>query len=108
MKTMRIALIAALIACTMVCLASTDGIKPHAKKVVNVTFVKAIQIPGMIAAMYQQLDPGFLNNNQQFYTQHVSLGSTVYRITGTYEQWKKFFNPKFKVSYELKPVFGHN
>lgn len=108
MKTLRIAMVAVLIACTMVSLASTDGIKPHAKKVVNVTFVKALQIPGLAEAMKLQLDPSFLLMEEPVYVKKVLLNGTTYQITGTRAQWLAFFYPKWVIPSEIKPKFGHN
>jgi hypothetical protein len=95
MKTLKFALIAALLACTMVSLASTDGFKEKPKKVINCTFEKAIHTPGLVVAMYQQLDESILNNNQLVYTCEVVYQGTLYRITGTYNQWLRFFSGKW-------------
>ena len=62
MKTLKFAMIAALLACTLVSLASTDGFKEKPKKVLNLTFEKAVQNHGLLVAMYQQLDESILNN----------------------------------------------
>lgn len=101
MKTMKLAMVAILIACTTVCLASADGIKAKPKKVIPITFVKALQNPGLVIAMYEQLDPGLLNNNQHFYTFDVTYEGNIYRITGTYDQWYLFFHPKWKIKKEI-------
>jgi hypothetical protein len=102
MKTLKFAMIAALIACTMVSLASTDGFKAKPKNVVNISFEKAIHNPGLVIAMYQQLDESILNNNQLVYTCEVTYGSTLYRITGTYGQWFRFFSGKWSVTKDRK------
>lgn len=106
MKALKLAMVAILIASTMVCLANADGFKTKPKKVYNITLVKALHIPGLPAAIHAQVDPGFLNNNQLVYTVDVTLDGTVYRITGTEIQWKLFFRPKWKIETEIKPVFG--
>jgi hypothetical protein len=106
MKALKLTMIAALIACTMVALASTDGgMTAKPKKVVNTTFVKAIHTPGLLYAMQTQLNPGFLNNNQLIYTVNVTYDGILYRITGTSAQWKAFFCPKLKIKSEIKPSF---
>jgi len=105
MKAMKLAMVAILIACTTVCLASADEIKAKPKKVINTTLVRALHVPGLVAAMHAQLDPGFLNNNQLVYTVDVNYNGVVYRITGTEIQWKLFFSPKWKIKSEIKPTF---
>ena len=106
MKTLKIALIAALVACTMVSLASAnvDGFHKQPKKMVGITIERAIQNPGLVIAMYQQLNPGFLGNDQKIYRVNVTYQNTIYRISGTREQWKKFFSSKWKLIEVTKPL----
>ena len=106
MKTLKFALIAAVLACTMVNLSYADGLKdqPKPKKVVNLTLEKAIHVPGLIVAMYAQIDEDeLLINIQHTYVAEVTFQSTLYRISGTFEQWMRFFRLKvdFPVSKEL-------
>lgn len=111
MKTLRFALIAVIVSCTMVSLASTDGFKAKPKfqkKAINITLTKAISIPGLVTAMFEQLNPSFLAKEEPVYVKDVSHNGNIYRITGTYAQWKKFFSNKWKLPYEAKPVFGTN
>jgi len=106
MKTLKLAMVAVLIACTMVSMASTDnGSKIIAKKVISCTIEKAVSDPGLRLAMHQQLNPSFLKNEQLVYTVSVNYNSTLYRISGTRSQWLAFFNPKI-VKSESKVVFG--
>jgi hypothetical protein len=58
MKTLKFALIAALVACTMVNLANTDEFKSKPKKAVKMTIDRAVKNPALVMAMYQQIDPG--------------------------------------------------
>ena len=109
MKALKFALIAALVACTMVSLASTDGFKEKPKKVVNCTFEKAIHMPGLLVAMYQQLDDEVLGKEQPSYTLEVRLQGTLYRITGSRGQWVAFFSGKYKPKMEKKiNLINHN
>jgi hypothetical protein len=109
MKTLKYALVALLVVSTMVSLASDDGFKVKPKKVVSCTLLKAIHTPGLAIAMYQQLDPGFLNNNQLVYTESVTYNGTLYRITGSYDQWKMFFSGKWKPLKDRKgTVYSSN
>lgn len=109
MKTLKFALIAALIACAMVSLAEADGIKAKPKKIVYCTFDKAIHTPWLLIAMYQQLEPKFISKEQPSYSLDVVLGGTIYRINGTRDQWVAFFAGKYKVLIERKAtVFNSN
>jgi hypothetical protein len=97
MKTMKFALIAALVAFTMVSMASTDGFKSKltAKKYVNTTFQKAMGCPGLVTAMYQQIEENeILNMPDYMFTAYVYFQDNVYRITGTRPQWLKFIKMK--------------
>ena len=112
MKTLKFAMIAALIACTMVSLANADGFKSKPKpiKVVNLTIEKAMSIPGLVAAMYAQLDKDdFLNNPQHTYVAEVTFKGALYRISGTRDQWARFFRMKGDLPVNTKyPVIGIN
>lgn len=103
MKTLKFALIAAIVACTMVSLAKADGFKekPTFKKVKNITLVQAMKVPGLPQAMYQQLDvEDFLDNPQAVFTAEVTLNGNIYRITGSRDEWVKFF--KLEVIHSVK------
>jgi hypothetical protein len=95
MKTLKFAMIAALLACTLVSLANTDGFKEKPKKIINLTFEKAVHTPGLVVAMYQQLDESILNSNQLVITADVVYQGTTFRITGSYSQWFRFFSGKW-------------
>jgi hypothetical protein len=95
MKTLKFALIAALVACTMISLANTDGFKEKPKKVITLTFEKAVHNPGLLLAMHQQLDKSILNCSQLVITGEVVYQGTLYRITGSYNQWFMFFSGKW-------------
>jgi hypothetical protein len=94
MKTLKFAMIAALIACTMVSLASTDGFKSKPKmiRVLNLTIEKAVQNPGLVVAMHQQIDKNeLLGTLQHYYVTNVTYNGVTYRISGTLSQWLRFF-----------------
>jgi len=97
MKTLKFALIAAIVACTMVSLAKADGFtgKPQFKKVVNLTLNQAIRTPGLVQAMFAQVSKEeILENHQHIYVATVQYNGATYRITGTLDQWMKFFIKK--------------
>ena len=92
MKTLKLTILATILAFTMVSVANADGFKIRpAQKVINITLVQAIQIPGLVSAMYQQIDPNSLNTGQETYTFMVVYQDRHYRITGTHDQWIIFF-----------------
>jgi hypothetical protein len=97
MKTLKFAMIALLVAFTMVSLASAGHFesKVQAKKYVNTSFEKAMGCPGLVAAMYQQIEEyQVLNMPNYMFTAYVSYQGNVYRITGTRPQWLKFLKMK--------------
>ena len=96
-------MIAVVLACTLVSLSTSATFET--RKVVQIPLKMAIQNPGLVLAMFQQLDPGFLNNNQHYYIVRVYYGYNIYEISGTYEQWVRFFELKWKLLlHEDKPV----
>jgi hypothetical protein len=94
MKNLKSAMIAMLLVCTLVSLATAGNFET--RKVVSITFERAIQNPGLVAAMFQQLDSGFLNNIQHYYIMRVTYEGNIYEITGTYDHWVRFFESKWK------------
>ena len=92
MKTLKSTILAVILAFTMVSVASADGFKTRpAQKTINITLLQAIQIPGLVTAMYQQINPNTLNLNEPTYTYTVVYQNIYYRITGTSEQSIRFF-----------------
>jgi hypothetical protein len=95
MKTLRITLIAVLVAFAAATFANADGFKTKpSKKVVELNITQAIKVPGLVIEMYNQLNDDFLANNQLLYTVTVYYGNNIYKITGTYDQWVMFFRHK--------------
>jgi hypothetical protein len=93
MKTVKVVLIASLLVFTTVSYTSADGIniKPPTN-VINVTIVQALGIPGLGAAMLQQLNVGFLGCGcQSRYTAYVKFQNRTYAISGTEHEWRVFF-----------------
>lgn len=109
MKTLRFALIAAIISCTMVSLASTkEDVRDETIKVVNLTFAKAMVVPGLSIAMYQQLDSDFLGHLFKYCTKEVVHNGTLYRITGTYHEWYSFFFGYWKLIQNTEITVTYN
>jgi hypothetical protein len=112
MKTLKFALIAALVVCTMVSLSHADGFKnkPKPIKVTNLTLEEAVHIPGLVVAMYKQLDKDdFLINIQHTYVAEVVYLGSLYRISGTFDQWVRFFRLQGELPAKIKyPDIGIN
>jgi len=100
MKKLKLFLIVAIVATAMMNYASAEGFKskPAMKLtdhnvVKNLTLLEAIQVPGLVSAMYRQLSGGFLGGpGIHYYTFSVKYQKDTYMITGTYDQWSLFFN----------------
>ena len=103
MKKLSYLVVAMVIAVATISAANADGFHSP-KQLISVTFVKALQIPGLSAAMNAQLDESMLNTNARVYVVNVSFNGKVYRITGTYNQWYHFFHPLWKTKYDKARV----
>lgn len=90
-------MVAALIACTMVSLASREEFKVKPKIMVSIAFEKAIKDPGLVLAMKQQLNPSFLLEEKPVYVVKVRYHNTFYHVSGTRAQWVKFFTPIYNL-----------
>jgi hypothetical protein len=95
MKTLKLALIATAVALAFATVANADGIteKPKAGKVINISFNKAMSMPGLVAAMYAQIksDELLTGGSQYVYVAVVKYNGITYRISGTLLQWIRFF-----------------
>lgn len=94
MKTLKLVLIAALISTALVNNAFATEVRPQSgKNVIQLTFLEAIQSPGLVAAMHSQLSGGFLGGPALTkITLRVIYNNHTYMITGTQDQWNLFFN----------------
>lgn len=104
MKTLRIALIATLVALVAgsMSAAGMSDIKP--KQVVDITFEKAITYPDLVLEMYMQLDEDILTTGQLIIVGEVVYHNMLVRISGTYAQWEKFFRKEWLYKYDHKTV----
>jgi hypothetical protein len=94
MKTMKLTLVALIVAFAATSIARADGIteKPKFSVVKHITLEKAKKNPGMVNAMYSQLDLGKLVlSTGKIYVGEVKFHGQVYRITGSYGEWLAFF-----------------
>jgi hypothetical protein len=111
MKTLKFALVAAIVACTMISFANADGFtgKPKALKVITLTIEKAVTVPGLAQAMYAQIDPEeLLNSPSAILVAKVVLNGTEYRIRGTRDQWIRFFQHEGNLPFSTAKGFGTN
>ena len=95
MKTLKLSLVAMLVAFTLASLSSAAQVvkeKPNFKKVVVISFAQAVKDPGLVRAMQLQLNRNdFRDSHQNFYVAELLYRGSVYHIDGTYEQWNRFF-----------------
>jgi hypothetical protein len=106
MKTLKLALFATLVAFAMASVASADGVNnlPKPVKVMNISLEQAMHYPGLVAAMYVQIDKkSFLHNPSLIYTAEVTYSGILFRISGTREEWLRFFNMKI-----VQPTYGQD
>jgi hypothetical protein len=97
MKTLKLALVAMFVAFTMVSMSNSDGFRtnPNFKKVIILTYAKAIQNPGLVSAMHQQIYKADVLDVHQYNSScAVIYQKNTYLITGTREQWMNFFRMK--------------
>ena len=90
-------MVATLVAFAFATVANADDFtsKPKPIKVVNLTLEKALSIPGLVTAMFAQLDKDdFLNGTQHTFIAEVKYNGAIYRISGTLLQWLRFFKLK--------------
>ena len=93
MKTLKIALIVALIATAMVNQANADGFRTNPKKSVHITLDRAFKDPGLIQALRTQVDASFLNTIEQLYIVEVKYNNVAYKILGSRQDWLIVFRP---------------
>ena len=97
MKTLKLALVATLVAFLMVNAASADGFKSKPKFSLRValSLEQAMQNPGLVVALYNQVHPeDVLNYGLPPYTFEVKYNNTLYVVTGSLQQWLIFFRIK--------------
>jgi hypothetical protein len=106
MKTLKLALFATLVAIAMVSVSRADEFKSKPKFVqkISMTIEQAVQDPGLVAAMYAQLNPAdVLYFPSLPYFAEVKYNGAIYRISGTRTQWLRFFKKT-----GIRPVYHNN
>jgi hypothetical protein len=93
MKTLKVVLIAAILAFGMTSLQAHSTNK--SLKIINLSLTAAVQEPGLVNAMYTQLNMSFLKVEKPgFYTAIVKYNRNIYRIYGPRKAWVRFFQIK--------------
>ena len=91
MKTLALTIMTAIMALAMVTYAGNTQ-KPGHANVIKITLQKAMEEPGLVAAMHKQIDISLLKPDQKgLYTAYCVYNKNVYKIYGTREAWVKFF-----------------
>jgi hypothetical protein len=94
MKTVKLVLVATLLVLASVSVTNADGFHRNPNiKVVDITLLKAMAIPGLPAIMLQQINQSsFLGCGcQASYTAHVYFNGVLYVISGSEREWEVFF-----------------
>ena len=94
MKTLKFTLIALIVASTLISAANADDFRGKPKKVAQITFASAVKNPDIVAAIFDQVDPGFLNRIEQLYVVEVTYNGILYKILGSRQSWLKLFRPE--------------
>lgn len=101
MKSLKLVMIATLLTFTAVSIAkNTEELKSKPNKIVNITFDQAVQIPGLVVAIYQQVNPDFLDKLEQLYIVQVEYNDIHYRILASRRNWIQFFRLEWKYVIE--------
>ena len=89
MKTTKLVMITALVSFALMSFANTElGMSKNV-----ITLKAAMGNPALVSAIYSQVNPADILNTEKFgtFTAQVVLKKTVYLISGTYAEWKRFF-----------------
>ena len=94
MKTLKLTMVAALVAFLMVNVASANDFKskPRFSKVTNLTLENAKKNPGIVTALYAQLNMTKLEKSAgDLYVGELRYHGQLLRISGSYIEWIRFF-----------------
>jgi len=100
MKTTKLILVATLMAIASFSFAQTRSIATRIEvqaipqHSLCITLSAAMHIPGLVSAMYAQVNTSFLAGDQQIYTVTVKYNKNVYHVSGSRDQWLRFFRQK--------------
>ena len=91
MKALKLVLIAAILTLGMTSVPAHSS--PKNIKVIDISLAQAVTEPGLVNLMYDQLNMSSLKVDKHGnYSAIVKYGNVLYRISGTYRAWKRFFD----------------
>ncbi|MEN8224047.1 MAG: hypothetical protein ABFS05_01700 [Bacteroidota bacterium] len=97
MKTLKLAMVAAILSIAMISYAGTKPGPVAKTKVVKISLTQALHEPGLVIAMRAQLKISFLKVEPHgLYVGTVYYNKLVYKIYGTRTAWVRFFLSKSK------------
>jgi len=99
MKTLKLGLIAKIVAVAVVIISLSPNVNakqalkedPLATKASYMNYDQAVENQSILRAMYEQIENNFLPPMDPFYTAQVTYRGAKLYITGSYEQWYFFF-----------------
>jgi len=113
MKTLKLVMIATFVSVAMVSFSnSVESENPKSKtgvpeigktndlkQIVHIylSLNQATQIPQFVYEMNRQLDPSMLKHEKRSYTATITYLNYIIHVTGSYNDWARFFNPKIVV-----------
>ena len=97
MKNTKFALLLGMITDPNVQQEDENGQVVNRTKVVNTTFLEVLKYPELVMAMFDQLDPGFVNGERQLFITELVYDGTLFRMIGTYDQWRVFFSGRWEL-----------
>lgn len=97
MKNLKFALLLGLIVSPVSRQDEDDDHVVKRTRVVNTTFLEALKYSELVMAMFEQLDPGFVNGDRQFFIGEIVYDNTLFRMIGTYDQWNAFFCSRWEL-----------
>ena len=89
MKKVKFALVAAIVSLAMLSYAADIPDRPG--RIVKVSLEQAQTNPGLVKAMYDQLDTEFLKLDKPVYYAIVKYAGKTWLIYGSKKAWTKFF-----------------
>jgi hypothetical protein len=103
MKTTKFVLVITFVAFAAMIYAQADRTSPTKpaphQRVVKIALEKAVLDRGLKIAIYKQVQPGLLLNDQPLYFTRVYYHRTIYLVYGSYGEWKAFL----KMAIEKDP-----
>jgi len=109
MKTTKLILVATLMAIATFGVAQTRSLAPRTElraepqRALCITLTAAMYNPGLVSAIYAQVNTSFLAGDQQIYTVTVRYNKNVYLVSGSRNQWINFLRQK---PHKIDPVKG--